>query len=184
MVRNSPDAWGSAAKSLHWTVAVLVGAQIPLGFGAVAARMSPLKLDLFVWHKSVGMLILVLTGFRLAWRLANPTPAPPAGSARWERRAAGACHALLYASLVAMAISGWIINSSSNIPFRVFWQVPLPPIAAPDEAVAHAATRAHHGILAFLLALLVIHIGAAARHHLVQRDEVLARMLPGARRPT
>jgi cytochrome b561 len=60
----------------------------------------------------------------------------------------------------------------------------LPPIAVPDEAVAHAATRAHHGILAFLLALLVIHIGAAARHHLVQRDEVLVRMLPGARRQT
>ncbi len=184
MIRNSPDAWGSAAKWLHWTMAALVLAQIPLGFAAVAARMSPLKLDLFVWHKSMGMLILLLTGFRLAWRLGNRTPAPPAGSARWEQRAAYACHALLYASLVTMAISGWIINSSSNIPFRVFWQIRLPPLAAPDEAVAHAATLGHHGILAFLLALMVIHIGAAARHHLVQRDEVLVRMLPGARTQT
>jgi cytochrome b561 len=183
-MRNSPDAWGSAAKWLHWTVAVLVGAQIPFGLAAVATRMSPVKLDLFVLHKSMGMLILLLTGLRLAWRLANPTPAPPVASARWERRAAGACHALLYSALVAMAISGWIINSSSNIPFRVFWQIPLPPIAAPDEAVAHAATLAHHGMFALLLALLVIHIGAAACHHLVQRDEVLIRMLPGARRQT
>ena len=181
-MRNSPDGWGSAAKWLHWTMAVLVMAQIPLGFAAVVTRMSPLKLDLFILHKSMGMLILLLTGFRLAWRLANPTPMPPAGSARWEQRAAGVCHALLYAALVAIAISGWIINASSNVPFRVFWQIPLPPITAPDEVVAHAATLAHHGILAFLLALLVIHIGAAARHHLVQRDEVLVRMLPGARR--
>ena len=183
-MRNSPDGWGSAAKWLHWTVAALVVAQIPLGFSAVAARMSPLKLDLFVWHKSIGMVILVLTGFRLAWRFANPTPAPPAGSARWERGAARACHALLYAAIAAMTISGWIINSSSNVPFRVFWQIPLPPIAAPDEAVARAATLAHHRILALLSALLFIHIGAAARHHLVCRDEVLVRMLPGARRQT
>lgn len=81
-----------------------------------------------------------------------------------------------------MAMSGWIINSSSNVPFRVFWQIPLPAVAAPDEAVAHAATLAHLGTLAFLMVLLVVHIGAAARHHLVRRDEVLVRMLPGARR--
>lgn len=181
MLRNTEETWGAPAKLLHWVVAALVMAQIPLGWAAASWRLSPTKLDLFVWHKSLGVLILVLTAIRIAWRLGNVPPAPPEAMPRWERRAAHATHVALYLVLIFAPVSGWIVQSASNVPFRVFRTVPLPAIAAPDEALADAATRAHFWLFVVLALLLVAHIGAALRHHFQRRDDVLARMLPGMR---
>ena len=78
-----------------------------------------------------------------------------------------------------MPLTGWIVNSASNIPFRVFWLIPLPAIVAADKAIADLAARVHGGLFALLALLLVAHIGAALRHHFVKRNSVLLRMLPG-----
>ncbi len=90
MLANTAEAWGAPAKFLHWTVALLILVQIGLGVAATLWRLSPLKLELFVWHKSTGMLILVLMLARLAWRLANRSPALPPQTPSWERYAAQA----------------------------------------------------------------------------------------------
>src|SRR5262245_42323109 len=124
MLRNTLDAWGAPAKLFHWMMAALILAQFALGIAAVSWRISPTKLELFVWHKSFGMLILALVALRLAWRLANMTPALPAGMPAWESFGARASHALLYALMIALPATGWIINSAANIPFRIFWLVP------------------------------------------------------------
>jgi cytochrome b561 len=161
-------------------VALLIVAQIALGVSAVAWRISPLKLELFVWHKSVGMLILVLMLARLAWRLANRTPALPPDTPVWERYAAHASHGLLYALAIALPISGWVINSAAAVPFSVFWLVPLPAIVAPDEHLEDLAKLAHLWLIVALSLLVVVHIGAALRHHLMKGNDVLIRMLPGS----
>lgn len=182
MLRNTAHTWGSAAKCLHWTVAALVLVQIVLGWWAVTVPLSPLKLDLFVWHKSFGMLVLALTVVRVGWRLANPAPALPPALPAWERLAARAVHALIHSMLIAMALSGWVVSSAANVPFRIFWLIPLPRIVPPDRAVAELFADVHLLLVVALALLLLLHVGAAIRHHVVLRDDVLARMLPGRRR--
>jgi cytochrome b561 len=179
MLRNDADSWGAPAKLFHWVMAALILAQIALGVMAASWRVSPTKLELFFWHKSTGMLILALVALRLLWRLANPTPALPAGMPAWERAAAQLSHGLLYVLMIALPITGWIVNSASNIPFRIFWLIPLPAIVAPDKPTADLVALVHGGLFALLALVLVAHIGAALRHHFVKRNTVLERMLPG-----
>ena len=172
-------SWGAPAKLLHWVVALLVLAQVASGWAAVAWPLSPTKLDLYVWHKSTGMLILALMTVRIAWRLANVAPALPASMRPIERIAAQGSHLLLYLLLILMPMSGWIISSAANIPFRIFWLIPLVSIAEPDKATADAAAHVHFALFVALSLLLVVHIGAALRHHYLKRNNVLVRMLPG-----
>ena len=178
MLRNDNDSWGAPAKLLHWLMALLIFAQIALGLLAVSWRLSPTKLNLFFWHKSTGMLILALLALRLLWRLGNRTPELPAGMPGWERSAARLSHGLLYVLMIALPVTGWIVNSASNIPFSIFWLIPLPAIVAPDKATADLAALVHRGLFALLALVLVAHIGAALRHHFVKRNAVLLRMLP------
>lgn len=177
MLRNTLQAWGAGARFFHWLIAVLLLAQITLGFLAKGWRLSPTKLDLFVWHKSLGILILALVALRLAWRLLNPVPALPSALPAWERLAARSAHFLLYLLMLALPFSGWIVNSAANIPFRIFWQVPLPAIVAPDDATADFAKAVHFSLFAALAVLVALHAGAALRHHFVLRDDILRRML-------
>ena len=182
MLRNDADSWGALAKLFHWVMAALILAQIALGVMAASWRVSPTKIELFFWHKSTGMLILALVALRLLWRLANPTPELPADMAGWERAAARLSHLLLYALMIALPVTGWIVNSASNVPFRIFWLIPLPAIVAPDKPTADLFERVHGALFTLLALVLVAHIGAALRHHFVKRNTVLVRMLPGTRR--
>ena len=179
MLRNTDQSWGAPAKLLHWVVALLVLVQICLGWAAVSWRLSPTKLDLFVWHKSIGMLILLLMLVRLVWRSINVAPSLPIGMAPPERLAANLSHLLLYMLLFLMPLTGWIISSAANIPFRIFWLVPLPAVVQPDKVLADEVARVHLALFFVLALLLMLHIGAALRHHFVKRNDVLKRMLPG-----
>jgi cytochrome b561 len=178
MLRNDSASWGGPAKAFHWAMALLILAQIALGLTAANWHLSPTQIRLFFWHKSIGMLILALLALRLAWRLANPTPALPAGTPAWERAAARGGHALLYALMLALPVTGWIVNSAANIPFRIFYVVPLPALVAPDKALADSMALVHRGLFVLLALVLIAHIGAALRHHFVKRNDVLVRMLP------
>ena len=184
MIRNTSDSWGHVAKFFHWTTAALVLAQIALGWLAVCWRFSPFKADLYVWHKSLGILILAVVLLRLSWRLANTTPALPANMPAWESRCARASYVVFYIVLIAMPFSGWVLNSAANVPFRIFWTLPLPALVEPSKATAGMAALAHFTFFVLLVLLVSVHIAAALRHHFVNHDEVLARMLPRFRRAT
>ncbi len=182
MLHNTPQTWGAVAKGFHWSMAALVLAQFPLGWAAVSWPLSPLKLDLFVWHKSLGVLVLALLVLRLGWRLFDRRPQPLAGTPVWERLAAAADHWGLYFLTAALPLSGWVISSAAAIPFRVFWLFPLPRLVEPDKAVEELAKAAHLLLSFVLAALLAAHIAAALWHHWVRKDEVLVRMWLGRRR--
>jgi cytochrome b561 len=98
--------------------------------------------------------------------------------AAWERAAAHLSHFLLYALMIALPVTGWIVSSASNVPFRIFRLIPLPAIVAPDKATADLFSTVHGWLVTLLVLVLIAHIGAALRHHYVKRDTVLARMLP------
>lgn len=178
MLRNTGASWGAVAKFLHWSIATLIFVQFALGWIAASWRLSPTKLELFVWHKSIGLLILLLVVLRLLWRLANTVPVLPVEMSAAERAAARMSHGLLYLLILAMPLSGWVINSAAKIPFRVFWLFPLPPIVAPDKALAELAKQVHFILFVMIAALVAVHIAAALRHHLVKRNDTLTRMLP------
>jgi cytochrome b561 len=151
-----------------------------LVIGKVADEMalSPQKLDLFVWHKSIGVSILLLALLRLLWRVGNAPPAPPPGIPRWETLLARIGHALLYLLLFAVPISGWWISDSSRIPFKAFWIVPMPDWLPTDRDTQELAEDVHGMLIIALLTVLAIHVAAALRHHFLLRNDTLRRMLP------
>jgi cytochrome b561 len=172
------QAWSSVAKFLHWLIAALILAQFALGWLASTWQPSPTKLDLFVWHKSTGMLILALLALRLLWRLSHKAPELPWEMPLWERAGAQLSHFVLYVLMLALPLTGWVISSASNVPFKIFWTIPLPPIVAPDKSLADLFATIHGWLVTLLALVLTAHIGAALRHHYVKKDTVLTRMLP------
>ena len=178
MLKNTRQAWGAVAKSLHWIVALLIIGELVLGTIVEDLKVSPQKFELFVWHKSIGVTILLLVVIRIVWRITNPTPTLPDRTPTWEKRLAHAGHGLLYLLMLAVPLTGWWVSDTSRIPFRIFWSVPTPDLLAPDRDISALAADVHGILTKLLLAVIVLHIVAALRHHLVLRDNTLTRMLP------
>jgi len=156
-LRNTDDRYGGVTKLLHWTTVVAVAVTVPLAFVMQDMPASLDKFRAYGWHKSIGIAILTVTLARLAWRLATPRPAPITGPA-WQARAA------------------------ANTPVAVFGLFVLPHPIAPDRALVEPLGEAHALVAWLLLALIALHTLAALKHHLVDRDRTLLRMLPLADR--
>lgn len=174
-IGNTSQQWGWLSKILHWLTAVLIFVQIPLGFYAESLKLSPLKMDIFVWHKSLGMLVFLLLILRLLWRIKGTIP-KPVGASLIQQYLAQAAHYLLYGLMVLLPISGWITSSAASIPIKLFWLIPLPALVGPDDALKSLAAEVHEISVFVLLAVLILHIGAALHHHLLLRDNTLKRM--------
>ena len=186
MLRNSRDGYGVVAIAFHWTIAALFVVQASLGFSMSDMEDNLLKFSLYQWHKSFGLLILVLALMRLAWRLANPVPALPETLRPWEKRAARASHYTLYAGLIVVPLLGWATVSASplGVPTLAFYLLYVPHLPVPASEAAEAALATIHGALAaFVVAVALLHVAAALRHHFWLGDGVLRRMLrpPAAR---
>lgn len=179
--RNSAETWGAVARAFHWLIAALILVQFVIGSIAEDMKLTPAKLDLFVWHKSIGVTVLVLALLRLLWRLGNPPPVPPAGTAAWETKLAAAAHWVLYALIFAVPLSGWWVSDASRVPFKAFFLVPMPDFIATDRALQEAAAEVHEVLTTTLLVVVILHVAAALRHHFLLHDDVLRRMLTGRR---
>jgi cytochrome b561 len=180
--RNTSKAWGIVAKSFHWIVALLILTQFALGNIAENMKLSPAKIDAFVWHKSIGVTILLLALLRLAWRAANPPPITPHDTPAWETKLAAAGHWLLYGLMIAVPISGWIVSDASRVPFEGFFIVPMPDLIETTRELQEEAEDVHELLTKALIAVVLVHIAAALRHHFMLRNDVLRRMLPGSRK--
>ncbi len=168
----------SAAIALHWLAALLIFAAFPLGVYIHELALSPLKLKLLSYHKWLGVTIFLLTVARLAWRAAHTPPPLPDSIPRWQQRAAHGLHHLLYLLLLAIPLSGWLMSSAKGFPVVYFGVVQLPDLIGKDGALAERL-HALHALLNFaLLALVVLHVAAALKHHFIDRDATLRRMLP------
>ncbi|HOZ24664.1 MAG TPA: cytochrome b, partial [Thermomonas sp.] len=130
-------------------------------------------------HKSIGITILALVAIRIAWRLHAGAPDPIPGSPRWQERIASLTHLALYGLLLAMPLSGWILNSASGFPLQWFGLFNLPAITGKDHELHELAEDIHEWLFWAMATLVVLHASAAFYHHLFQRDATLARMLPG-----
>lgn len=169
------------SKFFHWSTAVLILVMVALGWLAVTYPLSPAKLQLFNWHKSLGLFVLAWVTLRLAWRLAHRAPEPPVDSSPAEKRAARIAHGSLYILMFAMPITGWVINSAADFPLKWFGLFSVPPLVAPDKGVQDTAEAVHLILFWTLLGLVVLHAAAAVYHHRQRRNNVLTRMLPFTR---
>jgi cytochrome b561 len=172
------ERYTATAIALHWLVAALIVGAFVIGLIAVDLAVSPQKLKLYSWHKWIGVSIALLALVRIGWRLRHPAPALPSGMARWEQHVATGTHLLLYALLLAIPVTGWLMSSASGFPVVYFGVLPLPDLVAKDKALADALKLVHYALNKTLLVLVVLHIAAALKHHVLDRDDVLTRMLP------
>lgn len=170
------------AVALHWLIALALLANLALGLSMTEMALSPLKLRLYAYHKWLGVSIFVLVFVRIAWRIGHAPPPPPAGQRGWERTAAGVAHLLLYLLTLAVPLSGWLFSSAKGFQTVWFGVVPIPDLLGKDALLAELLVAAHRNLNVLMAALVLLHAGAALRHHLVARDDVLARMLPFLRR--
>ena len=183
-LRNSSANWGSIAKLFHWLIALLIIANIPLGYWADSLSLSPTKVEAFYWHKTAGLTVLWLAVLRLLWRFTNPTPRLPSDMATWERALAHGSHLLLYVLMIAMPVSGWVINSAANFPLDLYGLIPVPdlvPKGPSESAIGDAAKIAHYWMFIAICVLLALHVAGALKHHFIDGDNVLKRMLPFSR---
>ena len=179
-LRSNDRQWGSVAKFFHWVIALAI-----IGNGLFAllidlARSPMQKINWIALHKSIGLTVLALLLLRVLWRGLDRRPLEAAGS-RWQRWAARAVHAVLYALILALPLSGWWFNSIAGKPLQWFKLFNLPALTAKNEDLTHWAHAVHEYLYWFLLLVLVAHVGAALKHHLKDNDNVLRRMLPFAR---
>lgn len=186
------STYSAVAIGLHWLIALLMLTNIGLAwyFGTLkgAEAIPPIQL-----HKSIGITVLLLTLLRIGWRLTHAAPALPDHMAAWEKLAARGTHLVFYLLMLGMPLSGWAMVSSSPLirvhPTVLYGMIPWPtfPFLPTDTDQLHAArklfTFTHEKLAWLAYATIVLHVGAALKHHLIDRDDVLTRMLPLLRKP-
>ena len=174
------ERYSSAAIALHWLTAVLIVANLSLGLSMVPLPISPRKLQWYIWHKWIGITVFVLTWVRLGWRWGHPAP-PRVAMPNWQRRAAAVTHVLLYVLLLVIPISGWLYSSATGVQVVYLGVVPLPDLVPKDKALASLLKAVHVSLNFMMFALVCVHTLAALKHHYVDRDAVLVRILPRIR---
>lgn len=179
MSSSASPRYSSVAIALHWAIAAAIFCTFPLGVYMADLPLSPRKLQLVSYHKWVGITLLALACARLAWRLGHTPPALPPGMPAWQRRAATGAHWALYALIFAIPLSGWMYSSAVGVPTVYFGLWQLPDLVGRDKALAAALKLAHQALNFTLLAIVVVHVAAALKHHFVDRDGLLRRMQPG-----
>jgi cytochrome b561 len=173
-----PDRYSRTAISLHWLVALLVFAGWGLGWYMQDLPASPAKLRYVSWHKWLGVSVFLLAIARAAWRMTHHPPPLPASTEPWQVAVARLSHFLLYVLMLALPLSGWLMSSARGFQTVWFGLVPLPDLLAKDEALGRFLVEIHRNLAYALAALVALHVLAAAKHHFIDRDVVLRRMLP------
>jgi len=165
---------------LHWVLGIALVSIFCFGIYMADLPFSPSRLKLFNWHKWAGISILALSALRLLWRATHPAPPLPAkieqAMPAWQLKVHHATHMALYALFFVVPLVGWAYTSAAGFPVVLFGQFPLPDLIGPDKALA-ALIKPWHQISAYGLALLAaLHIAAALKHQLIDRDGLLKRM--------
>lgn len=172
--------YNRVARSLHWAIGVLVIYNLVSGIthdwlGEVAGRDAVIAV--MGLHKSIGFLVLTLSVVRLVWRLTHPAPPLPAAMPAWEKLSAHGLHWLFYALLFILPMTGWIMSSAGKNPLTFLGLFEIPKFAVEKGSALAEGTHEAHELLGFAwAALLVIHVGAALRHHFILKDNILTRM--------
>ncbi len=182
----SATTYTKTAIRLHWAIAILIICLLVVGLlmGKIPNENLSLKLMVFNWHKTLGLLVLVLSVVRLVWRLTHKPPALPSEITGLPKLLAKAVHVFFYVFMIAMPLIGWGIVSTSRFPSKLFNAIPLPELPfwqhldkEPKHDVHEFFENAHEKLAYIAIALILLHVAAAIKHHRAGKD-ILARMMP------
>lgn len=173
-----PRAYTRTAIALHWLIALLILAALPLGLTMTGMDLSPQKLKFYAWHKWLGVTVFGLAVLRLLWRVGHPAPPLPQTMPAWQRRAAQGLHWVLYVLMLAIPLTGWLMSSAKGFQTVYLGLLPIPDFLSKDEVLGGILARLHAALAYALIALIVVHVAAALKHHLIDGDDILRRMLP------
>lgn len=180
---HSENRYHALSMALHWTLALALASIFAVGLYMVDLPFSPQRLKLYNWHKWAGVFILLLSVTRLAVRLVKRPPGLPHAIAlampQWQIRAYHATHGLLYVLFFAVPLLGWAYSSAAGFPIVVLGLVPLPDLVDANKAMAETIKPWHAASAYALAGVAALHVAAALKHHWVDRDGLLQRMLPG-----
>ncbi len=185
--KNNSIRYGGVTQLLHWLIVALIIAQWVLAELAEEAghdkALHPAaalqQLALLARHKSIGLTIFALTIMRLIWRFVSPPPPLPDTMPRWQVNAAKLTHFVFYGLLLLLPVSGLVMSAAANYPVSYFGWFTIPNVVAADETLREVMKERHELLFDILLLLAIVHVVAALKHHFVDRDGVLRRMLPG-----
>ena len=174
--------YSKVAITLHWLIALLIIGQFAGGKIMMAMEGSPLKFELFQLHKSFGIIILLLSLLRLMWRLTHKAPPLPETMPKHEKLAAKISHIGFYGLMIGIPLAGWAMVSAApiRITTKIFKVVKWPdmPFIARSENLEKTFSQTHEIMSTLIIVLLLIHIGAAFKHHFKDKDDVMTRMMP------
>lgn len=176
---TGPSRYAATAIFLHWLIVFFVFAQLVLGWWMIDIPKSPPgpRAWWFNLHKSIGLTIGVLMLARLGWRLSHAVPPLPDSVPRWQRNAARVSHFLLYACLILQPLWGYLGSTFTKYPINYFG-LTLPHWGWDSPALKDLFSALHLGTAWLLTAVIAVHIAAALKHLLVNRDGVFQRMWP------
>jgi cytochrome b561 len=181
MIRNTETSWGLPARALHWLLAVLILGMF--GYGLWMNDFVPRDERAYHYaiHAAAGISILALMLLRLTWRLVNPTPLPPPGSAQWEIKAAKLGHLGLYAIAFGVLLAGYLLAGTMKTPVdvKLFGLLNVPALLESGSPYRRLLGQAHEYLAYGLMALVAVHAAAAIWHQRIKRDNVMARMTTG-----
>lgn len=184
MIENTHTSWGWPAKLLHWLGAILIVLLLGHGWWMTHLAPRPDRVAHYAGHAALGYDLLALLILRLLWRWAHAVPALPTELPAWERFAAQASHYGLYLLMLASTLTGWALAGTFRTPFsKDAFGIPVPSIYVSQDRAMHVFFEHWHQWLSYALAVLVlIHLAAALRHHVIKRTDVMRRMWFGAKR--
>jgi len=178
MFASDQARYTKVAIALHWLIALLVIAQVGWGWWMQEIPKQPVgpRVDAYNLHKSCGMMIFALMVARLGWRLGHPPPPLPALPG-WQRTLANGTHALIYAALFVLPLSGYLGSAWSGYPVK-FFGVTLPAWAAKSDPLKDLMSRVHLVTGFVLVTAFALHLAGVVKHTLEGRREILGRMSP------
>jgi cytochrome b561 len=176
IVKNSANHFGIIAILFHWIMALLLIGLVCVGLYMDYIPISAQKLKLYGWHKEFGILALMLVIVRFTWRLRNITPSL-SNLAKLEQVGARLAHYAFYFFMFALPISGIFLTSAAGLPASFFGWFTIPALIAPSEPLRLLFTEIHQWIGYALIATFCLHVAGALKHHFIDRDDILKRML-------
>ena len=167
------------AMLLHWLTALLIISAFFLGLTMVDIHgITPTKLKYYSWHKWLGVTVLGVAVLRILWRRANTPPPPLASIPPLQHKLAEAMHWLLYLLIFAVPVSGYLYTCAAGVPVVYLGLFPMPVIIAPNTELKPVLQTVHYILTMTMAAAVVAHVLAALKHHFIDRDVTLKRMLP------
>jgi len=185
MPGNTMARFDSVTRAFHWMTAILILTGFALGLVANAwpydtADQLAVKARLFSTHKTLGVTIFFVSLGRIGWALTHRHPPPVHPERRLETLAAATVHWALYISLIVVPLTGWVHHAATTGFAPIWWPFGQTlPFVTQDARIEHAASSLHLAFTKLLAAAILLHVAGALKHHLIDRDDTLRRMLPG-----